>query len=285
MKLGLCLSGGGIKGFAHIGAIRALEEANIKFYFISGTSSGSIVSCLYASGFTVDEIYEIFKKYVNQIKYIDIKNILKFLKNVILKRNFNIDGLNSGEKIKKLVNEICKTKGIENINQIKMPLLIPAVNINNEKVYVFSNNILQNNCDEVKYINNVNIGTAVQASCSYPGIFSPCKYKGELLVDGGISENLPWRETKRAGADKVLSIVFTNKDRKCCKNLFEVISKSFSILCHELYKYEWEGTDYLLKIDTASVGLLEKTKIEELYNQGYEQTKKKINEIKTKLSL
>ena len=136
-------------------------------------------------------------------KYIDIKNILKFLKNAILKRNFNIDGLNSGEKIKKLVNEICKTKGIENINQIKMPLLIPAVNINNEKVYVFSNNILQNNCDEVKYINNVNIGTAVQASCSYPGIFSPCKYKGELLVDGGISENLPWRETKRAGADIV----------------------------------------------------------------------------------
>ena len=110
MKLGLCLSGGGIKGFAHIGAIRALEEANIKFYFISGTS---IVYCLYASGFTVDEIYEIFKKYVNQIKYIDIKNILKFLKNAILKRNFNIDGLNSGEKIKKLVNEICKTKGIE----------------------------------------------------------------------------------------------------------------------------------------------------------------------------
>ncbi len=83
----------------------------------------------------------------------------------------------------------------------------------------------------------------------------------------------------------MLSIVFTNKDRKCCKNLFEVISKSFSILCHELYKYEWEGTDYLLKIDTASVGLLEKTKIEELYNQGYEQTKKKINEIKIKLSL
>ena len=62
MKLGICLAGGGVKGAAHIGAIKALEENNIKFQYISGTSSGSIVAALYACGYTTDEIYNIFKK-------------------------------------------------------------------------------------------------------------------------------------------------------------------------------------------------------------------------------
>lgn len=287
MKLGLSLAGGGIKGVAHIGAIKALEESDIKFSYISGTSSGSIVATLYASGYTTDEIYEIFKKYIKEINYIDKKNLGKLAKNIITGKGINaIDGLNSGEKIKKLINEVCGKKGINNISQIKMPLLIPAVNIYNEEVYVFSNNVLWNKNDEVRYINSVDIGTAVQASCSYPGIFSPCEYENELLIDGGITENLPWRETKRAGADKVLSIVFVSKTPKsCCRNIYEVVNKSFSILCHELSKYEWDGTDYLLKIKTNNVGLLDKSKMDELYHDGYIQTKLKINEIKQKLNI
>ena len=63
MKLGLSLSGGGIKGIAHVGAIKALEESGIKFDYISGTSSGSIIATLYACGYKTEEIYNIFKKY------------------------------------------------------------------------------------------------------------------------------------------------------------------------------------------------------------------------------
>jgi NTE family protein len=208
------------------------------------------------------------------------------LKKTLTGKIFNIDGLNSGNKIRKVINQICLEKGISNINQIRMPLLIPAVNICNEEVYVFSNNIRQNKTDDVKYINDVNIGIAVQASCSYPGVFSPCKYEDKLLVDGGIAENLPWRETKRAGADKVLSIVFTDKKPKnCCQNIYEVVNKSFSILCHELAKYEWDGTDYLLKIETEKIGLLDNKKIKELYDEGYIQTKKNIKNIKNKLNI
>jgi NTE family protein len=286
MKLGLSLSGGGIKGAAHIGAIKALEEENIKFDFISGTSSGSIVATLYACGYTTNEIYNIFNKYAKELKYMDVESIINILKKTLTGKIFNIDGLNSGNKIRKVINQICLEKGISNINQIRMPLLIPAVNICNEEVYVFSNNIRQNKTDDVKYINDVNIGIAVQASCSYPGVFSPCKYEDKLLVDGGIAENLPWRETKRAGADKVLSIVFTDKKPKnCCQNIYEVVNKSFSILCHELAKYEWDGTDYLLKIETEKIGLLDNKKIKELYDEGYIQTKKNIKNIKNKLNI
>lgn len=286
MKLGLSLSGGGIKGFSHIGAIKALEEANIKFDYISGTSSGSIVAVLYACGYTTKEMHEIFKKYVNEIKYVDVTNIKKLLKNIFTGKGFVIDGLNSGTKIKKLVNEVCGQKGISNIKQIKMPLVVPAVNIKTEELYVFSNNIIENKSKNIRYINSADIGTVVQASCSYPGIFSPCQYEENLLVDGGIAENLPWRETKRAGADKVLSIVFTEKTpKKCCDNIFEIINKSFSILCKELSDYEWDGSDYLLKIKEPKVALLERKKADELYDEGYFQTKAQIKQIKKKLKL
>lgn len=284
MKLGLSLAGGGIKGVSHIGALKALEEENIKFDYISGTSSGSIVATLYAVGYRPDEIYEIFKKYSKEINYIDYENIKRFFKNIFTGKGIIFDGLNSGGKIKKLANQLCSKKGINNINQIKIPLIIPAVNIKSEELYIFSNNILPGKRENIRYINNVDIGTAVQASCSYPGIFSPCRYKEELLIDGGIAENLPWRETKKAGADKVLSIVFTNKEKKsCCNNIYEVINKSFSILCSELSKYEWDGTDYLLKIKEPKVGLLDKNNINLLYNEGYQQTRMNVRKIKEKL--
>lgn len=281
MKISLSLSGGGIKGIAHIGAIKALEEENIKVDYVSGTSSGSIVATLYACGYNADEMHEIFNKYAKDFHYIDFENIKKFFKNIFTGKGIVIDGLNSGTKISKLINEVCGKKGIYNINQIKKPLIIPAVNIETEELYVFSNCKFKNKTENVKYINDINIGNAVQASCSFPGVFSPCDYNGKLLVDGGIAENIPWRETKNAGADKVISIVFKDKYQKnVCKNIIQIANHSISVICKELAKYEWDGSDYLLTIETEGVGLLEKKKMQELYYEGYRQTKEYLKNIK-----
>lgn len=282
MKLGLCLSGGGTKAFAHIGALKAFEEANIKFDYLAGTSSGSIVAALYAIGYSVDEIYDIFKKYVNQIKYVDLRNILKIFKILFTTGKLKIDGLNSGEKIYKLMKKLCNEKGINNICQIDMPLLIPAVNICNEDLYVFysKKNSIKKTPSNIRYIGNADIAAVVQASCSYPGVFSPCsKIHNCLLIDGGIEENIPWREAKRVGADKVLSIVFSNThSQKCCNSIIEILTKSFNILCHELSRYEWDGSDYLLEIKHNNSGLLNKKDSNKLYYEGYIQTKKFIKE-------
>ena len=94
MKLGLSLSGGGIKGAAHIGVLKAFEEANIKIDVIAGTSSGSIIAALYAMGYNADEMYSLFKKYCKKIGKIQLKNILKLIFGIISCQGIIINGLN-----------------------------------------------------------------------------------------------------------------------------------------------------------------------------------------------
>lgn len=284
MKLGLSLAGGGIKGMAHIGAIKALEEEGVHIDYISGTSSGSIVASLYACGYTTLEMYDIFKKYAKKIKYFDGRNVWKFVKDLILYRNIRVTGLNSGNSIYNLAKEVTYIKGIKLINEVQMPLLIPAVNIKNEQLYVFYSKEIKNLSNkQIKYISDIELAGAIRASCSYPGVFSPYNYKGELLVDGGIAENIPWSELKRVGADKVLSITFKDiEGKKCCTNVFEVLDKSFSVMCHELAKYEMYGTDYLIEIEHNNVGLLDIRHLDELYELGYNQTKEALKNMNLK---
>lgn len=284
MNTGICFSGGGVKGAAHIGVLKALEEENIEFEYISGTSSGSIVATLYAIGYSADEIFELFKKYCKNIKYVDGINIVKAILGLIFERRIVIDGLTNGDKIEKIVQEACCMKGIRNINQIKKNLIIPAVNIYNGELYVFSsksNRAIYSN--KMKYIYDCDIGKIVHASCSYPGIFSPCTYNNTKLIDGGIRENIPWKLAKVNGADKVISIIFEKKintDRNITKNIIDVISNSMDILSNELSSYELQGADYLLKIGTPTINLLDVTKLQYLYQVGYESAKKKMGEIK-----
>ena len=229
-----------------------------------------------------------FKKYAKKIKYVDPKNILILLINLFIKRKIVIKGFNEGTIIERLLNKELNKKNIKNISDIKKELLIPSIDINTGEINVFiSKENRAKYLDNIIYINNINIGKAVRASCSYPVVFAPCKINGKQLVDGGLRENVPWKLTKEKGADKVLSIIFDEEKNKknYCKNILEVASNSLGILCHEISNYDLEGADYLLKIKTEKVQLLDYKKIDELYLKGYEQTKNKIKEIKNKLNL
>ncbi len=162
--------------------------------------------------------------------------------------------------------------------------MIASVSIDTGNVYFFQskyNNVRYS--DEFIYINNINIGKAVRASCSYPGIFCPYQMNNDLLIDGGVRENIPWKQVKNMGIDKVLCITFEEKEKeKKDKNIIDIISRSLNLIGRELNNYELIGADYLLKINTKNVSLLDYSKINYLYNEGYYQMKKYLNKIKIK---
>lgn len=204
---------------------------------------------------------------------------------LIFRGQIIIDGLNSGKKIEKIINKICKEKNVENINQIETNLLIPSVDLSDGKIYFFTSfEKRQRYSDQIIYVNDINIGKAVRASCTYPGVFSPCEYNDTYLVDGGIRENVPWKGLKENGADKVFCVTFEEELKEKKKaNIVDAIFDSLSILCHELSTYELHEADYLIKIKTKKVSLLDTSQIDYLYNEGYNQAKKFLKETNIKL--
>ena len=276
MKKGLCLSGGGVKGAAHIGALNAFEEYNIKFDLISGTSSGSIIATLFALGYSPNDMLHIFKNYCKKIKYVDFYTIFKLITDFVLCGKISIKGLNSGMIIQKLINKFALQKNIKNINEIKIPLFIPSIDSKTGSIIIFTSKILRNTfSDKTIYIDDANIGTVVRASCSFPGIFSPVEYKNFLLLDGGIRENTPWKVLNQMGADEIFNIIFENNiSKNCCNNIVDIIHTSIDILCHELSTYELYGATNIIKINTSDISLLDYSKIDFLYELGYKSTRK-----------
>lgn len=276
---GLSLAGGGIKAAAHIGALKAFEEQRIKFDCVSGASSGSMVATMYALGYSSDEMWKMFKEFAPKIKYYQWRQIFKLIIGLIFKREIVIEGLNTGKVLEIIMKDICSKNKIHNINEIEMPLLISMVDIQTGTVYIASSKekrtILS---DNAKYITDIPICKAVQASCSYPVVFCPCKYRGIQLIDGGTRENLPWRQLKQIGADEVWGITFNTifNKKDCCSNIIDSATRAMELQGRELAMYEKDGINNLITINTKKVSLLDATKAEELYKIGYEQTKKQI---------
>lgn len=276
---GLCLSGGGIKASAHIGALKALEEEGIRFECVSGASSGSIIATMYALGYNSDEMWGMFQIYCKKIKYVDWINVFKIIVGLVFERKIIVNGLNRGKIVEKIMKEICMEKGIYKINEIRMPLAIPMVDLQNGTVYIASSK--ENRgllLDNTEFITDIPIETAIRASCSFPGVFSPCEYNGLQLIDGGTRENLPWKPLKQIGADEVYGISFDTiyKNDDCCDSLIDVAERAMELQGRELSMYEKEGINKEIRIQSKKVSLLDSSKIYELYRIGYQQTKNQI---------
>lgn len=203
----------------------------------------------------------------------------KLIFGLLFKGELVIDGLNSGKSIEKIMSEICRKSHVENINQIKMPLFISMVDLQTGTVYIASSNENRTQLlDDTQYITDIPISTAVRGSCSFPVIFSPCKFENIQLIDGGTRENLPWKCLKDVGANEVIGICFeTIHKKECCKNIIEVATRAMELQERELSSYEKDGIDKLITINLEKTSLLDSENIYELYKQGYNQAKKYIS--------
>lgn len=109
------------------------------------------------------------------------------------------------------------------------------------------------------------------------GVFEPSEIYGNFFIDGGINENIPWKALKKYGADKIISVIFTeNGEKECCNNMINVIDCSISYLMKELREYELFGNTDIIDIKLGKINLLDSSKVDELYEIGYKIAKEYI---------
>ena len=171
MRFGLALSGGGIRGVAHIGVLKALEEEGRVPSWIAGTSAGSIVAGLYAYGYSTQELVEIAVDL--QPKYIDpnFSGMALGFGQWIMGMEPCVDGLVKGKAIEKYLKKI--TGGIK-MSDIKMPLAITAVDINKADSVIFLNRRIDIPADDdTVYIYDMDLYKAIRASIAIPVVLSP----------------------------------------------------------------------------------------------------------------
>lgn len=279
MKLGIAFSGGGARGIAHAGVLKALIENSIIPNVVGGTSSGAIVATLYAMGYSPDMIFKLFEKYSKSITAISSRPIINEISKYTFTRKISMRGLNSGEEMSKIINKLSLEKGIKKISDLKIPLVIPAVDIKEEKEYIFSS-VKPHTKHNEKYITDIDIGTAVRASASFSGVYSPCEYENKLFLDGGILNNTPVKELKKCGAEKVIAINFKTETINNKSNILEIVMKTLDIMGNRISKENLEESDVVITLKTSKVGLLEINKSKYCFDIGYNAGIEYVKEIK-----
>lgn len=284
MKIGIALSGGGLQGFAHIGALKALEDLGINnIKYISGTSTGSIVASLYAMGYNTNEIEKIWKENYKKILKIKKRTIIKMVFNYILKKKSKTEGLIDGKVVEDLVNKQAIKKDIRKIKEIKeKKLAIATVDTKSIKecIFVSNNENLLN--ENVNYITDIDVGKAVRASMAFPGIFTTLNYKEYNFIDGGTIDNLPTKILKDMGADKIIAIGFDISRYNPSDSFEDVVIRALDIFSYNDVKKGQEIADVSIEIYNSSTSLLNIKDIETTIKNGYNSVmnnKEKIYEL------
>jgi len=240
MKTGLVLSGGGVRGIAHIGVIKALEEHEITISHIAGTSAGAIVGALYAAGTGWQELLEFFKS-------VELFSLSKYATN---KPGF-VDA-------EKFYAQFLDYFPEDNFKALKKPLYITATNILDGSLRVFHKGELIR---------------PVLASSSFPGVFAPVKINDGYYVDGGILNNFPSDLIKKH-CDRMIG-VYVNPFEKIeiggLKHSYTVLERAFKIIMAKEALAKFDDCDLIISpegLDNYSTFVLKD--MDTIFNLGYE---------------
>lgn len=231
-SLGLALGGGGLKGLAHIGVLQVLVSHNVKPAYISGTSSGSLIAALYASGKSPYQMEHIVNR-ISAQDYMDynILGMFKYLLNIILPGyDYNLDGILAGNKIENMVYTLTGGKSLADID---LPLAIVSCDIDSGRKIIFTNQHLEPKTDDI-IIKDALLSEAVRSSISIPVTFQPKQFRGMQLVDGGLKDIVPVMVNKFMGADYVLGINLGKETYQTkVSGIPQIIARTVSVMTFE----------------------------------------------------
>ncbi|AOG23690.1 patatin-like phospholipase family protein [Acidovorax sp. RAC01] len=222
VRIGLALGGGAAKGFAHIGVIKMLEANGLVPAVVSGTSAGSVVGALYASGLNAFELQE---KAVglDESKIRDLQ--------------ISSGGLVQGQKLEDYVNEQVRRKPLE---QLAKPFVAVATRLEDGERTVFARG---------------NTGQAVRASSSVPGVFQPVTIGKFHFVDGGIVSPVPVDAARQLGADIVIAVDISNKARgQSPGDMLGTLGQSIAIMGQKLGQAELARADVIIRPRVLDIG-------------------------------
>ena len=242
MNIGLVLSGGGVRGIAHIGAIQALEENNIIPTYIAGTSAGAIVGALYASGYSSDKMMQFF----NSVQ------IFTLSKYAIKKPGF-IDT----EKFYDDFKSYFPTDNFDNLNK---KLFVTATNLLNGQLKVFSTGEL------IK---------PILASAAFPGVFTPVKINEEYYIDGGILNNFPV-DLISSYCNKLIGVYvnsFETINNNTLKHSYNVLERALKIKSANDSIKKFKVCDIIISPkDLSNYSTFYMNNFDEIFKLGYEAT-------------
>jgi len=216
-RIGLALGGGAARGFAHIGVIQVLEEAGIRPVLVAGTSAGSLVAAIYASGKNGKQLQHVAET-MEEATIADWTLPL-----------FN-RGMLRGDALARYVNGQVGSRLIEDM---PLPLGIVATDLNSGQSMLFQRG---------------DTGTAVRASSSVPAVFQPVRISGRDYVDGGLVSPVPVRAARQMGADLVVAVdISSPPEANAAGGTLDVLLQTFSIMSKSINYFELKEADVVVR--------------------------------------
>ncbi len=277
LKVGLVLSGGGAKGFAHIGVLKVIEEAGVKIDYIGGTSMGAIVGALYASGYSANELDSIFRNTdFNKLIQDDLpRNAKTFYEKEDSERyaltlpfnRFKISFPSAISKGQSIYNELVKflyhVRDVDDFNKLPIPFFCIATNVETGEEVILNKGYLPE---------------AIMASGTFPSLFEPSEIDDNILIDGGVINNYPIDGVKKMGADIIIGV-----DVQHALSKRETLSSATEILL-QINNYRTvkdmveksEKTDIYIKPDIEKYSVIDFGLTEEIIKKGEVATRKKM---------
>jgi len=223
VRIGLALGGGAARGFAHVGVIAVLEEAGLRPNLVVGTSAGSLVAALYASGKTSAQLQQT----ALNMEEVAITDWML----PIFGR-----GMFRGDALARYVNDLVANRLMENM---AIPLGIVATDLNSGQAVLFQRG---------------DTGTAVRASSAVPAVFVPVKINGREYVDGGLVSPVPVRFARQMGADVVIAVdISSPPEANLAGDTLQILLQTFAIMGKSINQYELKDADVVVRPSLAGL--------------------------------
>ena len=274
-KIGLSLSGGGAKGFAHIGVLKVLDSLGVKVDYISGTSMGAIVGGLYASGYTGKEIEKVVmetdfytiianEKNRKETTFFD-KSVDKYILNIPVKDGkFNVlpKAISTGQKNIYLLKELFKNvSSINDFSKLPIPFMCIATNLESGKIEIFEQGDLV---------------SSIMASSAFPFLMDPVKINDSLYIDGAMTINYPSKPLKDKGIDIVIGVDLSQglANRDNLQSAIDILNQVIDFGIQKETKNQYQYTDVNIHPDLTGMTATSYDAKRAILDSGYVEAKK-----------